>query len=215
MAGRLDDTMRDRQLVSNFLLHREESSFRELYRKHAPSLNQMIVRFVGGFNGDAEDVIQTTWIRAIEHMADFRWESSLRTWLTGIALNCAREHLRKRKRVQKLDFIDKMDHTEVPRVNHEINRIDLERAIAVLPDGYREVLILHDIEGYTHEEIGGLMGIEPGTSKSQLSRARKAVRMILTATDGYGDERKTEQRIEQRRKRGIPHIGGDAISFSK
>jgi RNA polymerase sigma-70 factor (ECF subfamily) len=175
----------------------------------------MIVRIVGGVGWDAEDVIQTTWIRAIENLHRFRWESSLRTWLTGIAINCARETLRKRKRTQNFELIDEVAQTTVPRINREINRIDLERAISELPDGYREVLLLHDVEGYTHEEIGGLLGIELGTSKSQLSRARKAVRILLSETNGYKNDRKTGQRFKQRRAGGFSQAGGDALSLIK
>ena len=166
-------------MVSHFLREREEGAFRELYRRHAPSLNQMIVRLVGGSNGDAEDVIQSTWVRAIEGLARFRWESDLRTWLTGIAINCSREQLRRRKRDQGSEWVEKLELADPPRINRQISRIDLERAIDKLPDGYREVLILHDVEGYTHDEIAGLLGIESGTSKSQLSRARKAMRAKL------------------------------------
>ena len=210
-----DGSQVDHQLVDDFLSNHEESSFRELYRRHAPSLNQMIVRIVGGVGWDAEDVIQTTWIRAIENLHRFRWESSLRTWLTGIAINCARETLRKRKRTQNFELIDEAAQTTVPRINREIDRIDLERAISELPDGYREVLLLHDVEGYTHEEIAGLLGIEPGTSKSQLSRARKAVRILLSEPNGYKNDRKTGQRFKQRRAGGFSQAGGDALSLIK
>ena len=67
--------------------------------------------------------------------------------------------------------------------------MDLERAIERLPAGYREVFVLHDVEGYTHEEIGGLLGIESGTSKSQLSRARQRLRAAL-APAGWRSERR-------------------------
>jgi len=210
-----DGDRADRQLVVDFLLHREESAFRELYRRHAPSLNQMIVRVVGGVGWDAEDVIQTTWIRAIENLSRFRWESSLRTWLTGIAINCARETLRKRKRTQNFELIEEAAHINAPKINREINRIDLERAIAELPDGYREVLLLHDVEGYTHEEIADLLEIETGTSKSQLSRARRAVRLLLSEANGYRNDRKTGQRFKQRRAGGFSQAGGDALSLIK
>jgi RNA polymerase sigma-70 factor (ECF subfamily) len=85
-----------------------------------------------------------------------------------------------------------LDETEdlptAPRITGVIDRIDLERVIAMLPDGYREVLILHDIEGYTHEEIGTLLGVESGTSKSQLARARRAVRVRLAKAGKHQNE---------------------------
>jgi RNA polymerase sigma factor (sigma-70 family) len=179
MTGGPDGELRDRDLVANFLLNREERAFRELYRRHAPSLNRMIVRLVGTMNGDAEDVIQTTWVRAIERLDGFRWNSTLRTWLTGIAINCSREHIRRQRRPREPDRLDDLISAAPARITREISRIDLERVIASLPAGYREIIVLHDIEGYTHEEIAGLLGIDSGTSKSQLSRARKAVRAML------------------------------------
>lgn len=182
MTNNSDGQLRDRDLVAGFLRRREERAFRELYRRHAPSLNQMIVRLVGKMNGDAEDVIQATWVRAIENLDGFRWDSTLRTWLTGIAINCSREFVRRRNRSTSSELMDELVSAAPTRVNREINRIDLERAIASLPDGYREILVLHDIEGYTHEEIADFLEIDSGTSKSQLSRARRAVRAMLTAS---------------------------------
>ena len=180
MEDRNRGNREDRDLVGRFLKRREEKVFRELYRRHAPMLNRFVIRMVGATNGDAEDVIQTTWVRAVENLGRFRWESSLRTWLTGIALNCSREAVRKRSRDESVDWIDAIEgKPSPPRSNVEIRRIDLERAIDRLPRGYREVLLLHDVEGYTHEEIGRLLGIETGTSKSQLSRARRAMRHSL------------------------------------
>lgn len=178
---------RDRELVERFLRRREEKVFREIYRRHAPPVNRFVLRVVGGNDGDADDVVQTTWIRAIERLHLFRWESNLRTWLTGIALNCSRELLRKRKREIPSERIEEEISRRPSPVRRAIDRVDLERAIGNLPAGYREVLVLHDIEGYTHDEIGRLLGIEGGTSKSQLSRARRAVRSMLAGKNGYGN----------------------------
>jgi len=205
MSGNPNGPTRDQEIVAEFLCTREERAFRELYRRHAPSLNQLLVHLVGALDGEVEDVIQATWIRAIEHLSDFRWESTLRTWLTGIAINCSREFLRKRKRVQSREMVENVEGSQPARMNQRINLIDLERVIGNLPDGYREVLILHDVEGYTHGEISGFLGIEEGTSKSQLSRARKAVRIMLTSMDGYQHEHdeRSEQRPDERRAGGI------------
>lgn len=178
----------DRRLVSDFLRRREEEAFRAIYRRHAPVLYRFVLRYVRGNELDAEDTLQTTWVRAIENLVAFRWESSLRSWLTGIALNCARETMRKhgRRIYTELDEIEGI--ATAPRIKRVIDRIDLERAIAGLPDGYREVLILHDIEGYTHAEISTLLGVESGTSKSQLARARKAVRVNLAKSGRHQNE---------------------------
>ncbi len=202
MAAARNGQASDHELVIHFLTNREEKAFRELYRRHGPKLHQLVVRLVGSENGDADDVIQATWTRVVERLPGFRWESSLRTWLTGIALNCTREHRRKAGRRDAPGFdgdaLDAIPGKEGPnRVNRAIERIDLERAIASLPAGYRDVLVLHDVEGYTHREIGGFLGIESGTSKSQLARARNAMRMRLNGHGANGNGR-DEQGSEER-----------------
>jgi RNA polymerase sigma-70 factor (ECF subfamily) len=160
----------DRELVEKFLRSRDESSFRQLYRLHTPALYALALRFMSGSSADAEDVIQETWIRAAERFSGFRWESSLRTWLCGIVINCSRDLQSKLKR-----------HEISPETITHQNFIssDLERLIHKLPAGYREVLVLHDIEGYTHQEISVHLGIQEGTSKSQLFQARKWLRERL------------------------------------
>jgi len=178
---RIED-LEDRILVRDFLESRGEERFRVLYRRHSPILGRTIYRILRGDSDDTAEVLQITWIRAVERLDQFEWRSSLRSWLTGIALNCSREHLRQRKRTSS-DPIELHEPVEPPRVLRRLDRVDLEKAIDSLPNGYRQVLVLHDIEGYTHQEIGGLLGIEAGTSKSQLSRARKAMRVWLHRED--------------------------------
>ena len=118
--------------------------------------------------------MQETWIRAVSALAGFSWQSSLRTWLLGIAVNCCRELLRSASR--DLASAETPAASPLSPPSQAPEKIDLERAIRELPDGYREVFILHDVEGLTHQEIGGRLGIDAGTSKSQLSRARHALR---------------------------------------
>lgn len=112
----------------------------------------------------------------MERLPGFRWESSLRTWLAGITVNVCRDIVRRgiRERERRAG-----GPPDAPTVRPDIGALDIERAIAGLPEGYREVLVLHAIEGYTHDEIAGLLGIDAGTSKSQLSRARQALRSRL------------------------------------
>ena len=173
----------DRALVERFVFDRNERDFRILYRRYSPALSQIILRFVRGNQADAEEVLQTTWVRAVRGLPGFRWESSLKSWLTGIALNCSREHLRKVRRHDSSEPIELHDPEAPIRPHRELTRIELERAITKLPDGYREVLILHDVEGFTHLEIGRMLGVEEGTSKSQLFRARRALRARLVERD--------------------------------
>jgi RNA polymerase sigma-70 factor (ECF subfamily) len=171
--------LKDRRLVGNFLARRDEQSFRVLYRRHTPALYQLALRLAGWNVQEAEEMVQETWLRAVEALAEFRWESSFRTWLSGILINRSRELNRTRKKEQHTRIADELAAEAAATENFE--RIDLEQAIAALPNGYRQVLVLHDIEGYTHEEIGRLLEIDAGTSKSQLSHARRAMRDSLQA----------------------------------
>jgi len=164
-------TAQDKELVGTFLRRRDEASFRELYGIHSAGLYPLALRLSGWSESNAEDVLQEMWIRAIRGLPEFRWESSFRTWLTGILIRCCKEKMRSAEPIAEFPI-----DTIVLRSSPTDWNIDLERAIATLPTGYRSVLILHDIEGYTHEEIGKLLGVEPGTSKSQLSNARKMIR---------------------------------------
>lgn len=165
----------DRVLAALFLRRADEAAFRSLYRRHTPALYPLVLRLVGGIERDAEELVQDTWLRAARRLGRFRWDSSLRTWLCGIAINCCRERRRRQRNESSSD--GPLDLALIqPAAAPAGIQIDLERAIARLPDGYRHVLVLHDVEGYTHQEISGLLGIEIGTSKSQLAHARRAVR---------------------------------------
>ena len=170
----------DRELAAR-VQDGDEAAFRTLYRRHTPRLWPLVLRLLGGSaaQADAEDAVQETWIRAVEALDGFRWEAAFSTWLSGIALNCARERLRKSKRRNETStdgVLDRLDGGPPPDTEQ---RLELEEAIAELPDGYRTVLVLHDLEGYTHPEIADRMGIAVGTSRSQLHHARRAVRDLL------------------------------------
>ena len=166
----------DRALADCVRRDRDEGAFRALYGRHTPALFQLALRLMAGNEPEAEEAVQETWIRAVEKLEQFRWESSLRTWLKAIAVNVCRQAYRRRAREWSEVTEDMLS---VPSGEPTL-RIDLERAIAALPPGYRSVIILHDVEGHTHEEIGRLLTISPGTSKAQLFRARRAVRALLT-----------------------------------
>ena len=170
----------DRELVESIVITGDELAFRELYRRHTPRLYQLILR-LAGCEQDAEDVVQESWIRATEAAANFRWESGFNTWLTGIAINRFKELLRKRNRWPQIG-LDQVNEPEI-RADHVGERVDLQRALDLLPVGYRTVLVLHDLEGYRHEEIAQQLGIAAGTSKSQLFHARRYVRALLEPTE--------------------------------
>jgi RNA polymerase sigma-70 factor (ECF subfamily) len=163
--------LEDRELARAFLEGRDEGAFRELFRRHTPALQALTLRFLGRGARLSDDVIQETWLRAARGLSGFAWRSSLRTWLIGIAINCAREALRRER-----PFGASVGELPERAASGAPPDLDLERAIRELPDGYREVLVLKDIVGLTHEEIAERLGIEVGTSKSQLFRARRALR---------------------------------------
>jgi RNA polymerase sigma-70 factor (ECF subfamily) len=165
----------DRRLVNKFIRNRDERSFRSLYRRHTPTLYRLALRLAGGVDADAQDLIQDTWFRACASWAEFGWKSSLRTWLSGILINCARELSRRRQRRPEEELVD----SELSGLSVNGNATEVEQAIQRLPEGCRHVLTLHDVEGYTHEEIGALLEISAGTSKSQLHYARQILRSAL------------------------------------
>lgn len=172
--------------LAELVLAGDELAFRELYRRHTPRLHQLVLRMVGGVEADAEDVVQDTWLKATERLGGFRWEAAFASWLTAIGINVAREVLRRRGRRREVELApeDDLPPAEPPRA---LDPVDLERAIGALPDGYRTVLVLHDVEGYKHEEIAGHLGVSVGTSKSQLFHARRALRLSL-GVDGKGGQ---------------------------
>jgi RNA polymerase sigma-70 factor (ECF subfamily) len=167
----------DRALAERVLAG-DEPAFRRLYQRHTPRLYQLALRLVGGDTTEAEDVVQDTWVKATEKLDAFRWESAFGTWLGAIGINVARETARRRGRRREVAWDEQVEPPAAAPLER-LEPVDLERAIAALPDGYRTVLILHDVEGYTHEEIGAQLGIATGTTKSQLFWARRAVRALL------------------------------------
>ena len=166
----------DRELAERVLAG-DETAFRDLYRRHTPRLLQLALRLAGGDESDAEDVVQETWIRAAEKLDAFRWEASFGTWLHAIGVNVARESVRKRQRLREEEWPD--DEPPAAEPLDRLDAMDLERAIASLPAGYRTVLVLHDVEGFTHEAIAEQLGVTAGTTKSQLFWARRAIRALL------------------------------------
>lgn len=176
----------DRALAEAWMADRDETAFRLLYRRHTPALWPLVLRIVAGDEEAAREAVQETWVRVAEGVSAFRWESALRTWIVSIALNCARETVRKERRGRGRNprRKDVEPSSSASARGGRGASIDLARAVDALPEGYRAVLLLHDLEGYTHEEIAGMLGIEPGTSKSQLHRARKRARKMLAAEGG-------------------------------
>jgi RNA polymerase sigma-70 factor (ECF subfamily) len=168
----------DRFLVDAVVQRGDERAFTSLYDRHTPALYRLALRLTGGSAADAEDVTHDAWVRAVERLPAFEWRAALRTWLAAFVIRCAHERNRAAMRAaQGMD--DLAAGADDVALRGSYDRLDLERAIAGLADGFRQVFVLHDVQGYTHEEIADLLGIEPGTSKSQLSRARRALRRTL------------------------------------
>lgn len=165
----------DALLVARLVRDRDPDAFHALYARHTPMLHALALRLTSSA-ADAEDVVHDTWLRAASALRTFRGESAVRTWLASVLINRVRELRRTRDHAPLDDHIEIANPEPLPT---RIDPIDLERALAEMPDGYREIVLLHDVEGFTHEEIGFMLGIEPGTSKSQLSRGRRWLRQNL------------------------------------
>lgn len=177
----------ERALVERFLKSRSEAAFSALYARFAPRVYGLIVRLLGAGAPGIDDAFQDTWLRAVAGMPAFAWRSSLSTWICGIAVNRCRESRRAASRDAQPADAQALRLVESPAsaVFDAASAIDLERAIDALAPGYREVLLLHDVQGFTHDDIGALLGIDTGTSKSQLSRARRAMRAALLEAEPH------------------------------
>jgi RNA polymerase sigma-70 factor, ECF subfamily len=153
---------------------------RALYDAHVDRVYRLAFRLAGD-DDLARDITQDTFIRAFDRIATFRRQSSLSTWLhsigVSVALNRMRTVKRLRARETPLDGIVEPSHPT--RMAEPDLKQRLARSIDALPPGYRAVFVMHDVEGFTHEEIGDALGIEAGTSKAQLSRARAKLRTAL------------------------------------
>ena len=162
---------------------RDDRAFAQLYDRHTPALYGLALRLFAGNEPAAEEVVHEAWVRAASRLAEFRWDASLRTWLAAIVVRASHEVMRRDARAP-IPLLDDRIAADDSRLRGVFDRLDLERAIASLPSGFRQVLVLHDVEGFTHDEIATLLDIVPGTSKSQLARARAALRRALGAPTG-------------------------------
>lgn len=174
----------DRALVQAVVDRRDQHAFEVLYDRHTPALYGLALKLAAGDRAAADEFIQDAWIRASDRFARFEWRSELRTWLSGFVVNCAREVVRPQVHIVDLADDDLELGSEDPGIAGTFDRLDLERGLAALPPGYREVLVLHDIEGYAHDEIAALLHVATGTSKSQLTRARRALKRLLNGEGG-------------------------------
>lgn len=165
----------------------DAAAFDELYRAHAGRLYNLLFRMAGSA-AEAEDLLQEVFLHAHRKLGSFRGDSTLGTWLYRLAVNHCLDVLRGRqaKMTRSTDSLDQDGADEpaatAPAIPTAISRLDLERSIARLPPGCRAAFILHDVEGFEHQEVAKMLGVSEGTSKSQVHKARMKLRAMLTAT---------------------------------
>jgi RNA polymerase sigma-70 factor, ECF subfamily len=165
----------------------DEEAFAALFDAHKRRVYSLCLRMTGD-TAEAEDLAQEAFLQLFRKIATFRGESAFSTWLHRLVVNVVLMHLRK-KGLQQVSLDEPDSSQEEPvkreygdddkRLLHSIDRITLSRAIEGLPPGYRAVLVLHDVEGYEHNEIAQILDCSVGNSKSQLHKARLKLRELL------------------------------------
>jgi len=158
------------------------SAYERLYHQHVGRIHGLCMRMTAN-RGEAEDMTQQTFIRAWEKLDTFRGEAGFGAWLRKIAVNFVLSERRsgRRRYEHTVEDIQVVEPAEAPRPAPVGGGVDLDRAIALLPERARLVFILHDVEGFRHHEIGDRLGIAEGTSKSQLHHARRILREALNS----------------------------------
>lgn len=157
------------------------AAFEQLYRDNVRRVFALSMRMCGDATR-AEELTQDAFVRAWQRLPDFRGESAFSSWMHPLVVNLAltqrRSRLRYEARVQSTDDLQAFDHGQ--GTPEPAAAVDLERALATLPPGARAAFVLHDVEGYRHEEIAQMTGTAVGTSKAQLHRARRLLREALS-----------------------------------
>ena len=157
-------------------------AFEALYRRHSRRIYAVVWRLCGGQAARAEDLVQEAFLKAWQALPGFRFQSAFSTWLHRLAVNTALMELRSRNGGQELETDDaalEWQASADTAGQRTREQLDLERAVATLPERARAVLVLYDIEGWKHEEIAAELGMAVGSSKAQLHRARNLLRARL------------------------------------
>jgi RNA polymerase sigma-70 factor, ECF subfamily len=159
----------------------DEAAMRALWSRHAPHIDVVVRRLVGGDHDLAADVAQEVWIQIFRALPTYRGDSQFGTWAHRIAVNRTLNALRQRRRIASLETNDVDDESAAvePEADRNILAASIEAATAQLSPGARAVFVMHDVEGFTHEEIATALGITAGGSKSQLFKARAKLRRLL------------------------------------
>lgn len=172
--------MDNEQLIIRRAIDGDEAALRALWTRHAPHID-MVVRRLVGFDQDlAEDIAQEVWIQIFRALPGYRGDSQFSTWAHRIAVNRTLNALRRTKRLAAIETPVEEDSAAVEMdTERSFVAASIEAATAKLSPGARTVFVLHDVEGYTHEEIAQELGITSGGSKSQLFKARAKLRKLL------------------------------------
>ena len=185
-----DNRAADSRLVAR-CIGGDGEAFKELYDRHATRLYNLARRMTGS-PSQAEDLLQEIFLQAFRKLSSFKGDSALGTWLYRLAMNLCLDRLRSRQGKAErvtVSLEDERDEAVVQptgRVDSVVRRLDLERAIEQLPASYKAAFLLHDVEGFEHHEVGDLLGIAEGTSKSLVHKARLRIRAYLVGPQGRG-----------------------------
>lgn len=154
------------------------SAFERIYQAHLPRVHSLVRRMAGG--RDTEELTQDVFVRVWQKLGSFRGDSAFSTWLHRLAVNVVIERFRTEavRRQRMHDGEEIFQTLPGPSRSRDLS-MDFETALTKLPDGAREIFVLHDLEGYKHQEIASLLDISAGTSKAQLHRARMMLRRHL------------------------------------
>jgi len=157
-------------------------AFERLYRAHLPRVHAIVRRMTAG--RDADELTQDVFVRLWQKLSSFRGESAFGTWLHRLAVNVVIERFRTETTRRQRHYDGEEIFETLPTLQHSGDlAMDLDLALGRLPDGAREIFVLHDVEGYKHREIAALLEISAGTSKAQLHRARMILRRQLRPAD--------------------------------
>ena len=181
-------------------------AFERIYRLHSRRVYALCLRMVGN-SAEAEDLTQEAFLQLFRKIGTFRGESAFSTWLHRLAVNVVLMRLRKKRLVENsLEEMTDPDEDSGAqrkdiggpdlRLSGSVDRVNIERAIEQLPPGYRSIFVLHDIQGYEHNEIAAIMDCSIGNSKSQLHKARMRLRGLLR--DAQRERAREERRAVKR-----------------
>jgi RNA polymerase sigma-70 factor (ECF subfamily) len=182
-SNRIEDSRSaDSRLVAR-CVGGDGEAFKEIYDRHATRLYNLACRMTGS-PSQAEDLLQEIFLQAFRKLSSFKGDSLLGTWLYRLAVNLCLDRLRSRQEKAERATVSLEDERDVVvqptrRMDSVVQRLDLERAIEQLPASYKAAFLLHDVEGFEHHEVGEMLGIAEGTSKSLVHKARLRIRACL------------------------------------